>query len=213
MQQIFVGARECGETEGPKIIHSCPGWDPLRPENDQEGDKPLTYDQASKLNRDALYYIATKARGVGKIPKNIRKYEVLELVFPGGRPAPEEMSKKKKRKLQRSDREHQRASLAGPILKSWHLYPVWKLEWDALDRHNQYLASMTTGRSGKDFRAWGLLNLMLQMLVNAQSIFEERLFEFDSARWQRRHQLHDLPETPNCHTWLHTLILAVLGRQ
>ena len=123
------------------------------------------------------------------------------------------MSKKKKRKLQRSDREHQRASLAGPILKSWHLYPVWKLEWDALDRHNQYLASMTTGRSGKDFRAWGLLNLMLQMLVNAQSIFEERLFEFDSARWQRRHQLHDLPETPNCHTWLHTLILAVLGRQ
>jgi hypothetical protein len=213
MQQIFIGARECGETEGPKIIRACLGWDPLRPEKEQEGNEPLTYEQASQFKRDALYYIATKARGVGKIPKNIRKYEILELLFPGGRPPPEEMSKKKKRKLQCSDLDHQRASLAGPILKSWHLYPIWKLEWDALDRHNQYLASMTTGRSGKDFRAWGLQNLMLQMLVNAQSIFEERLFEFDAARGQRRHQLHDRPETPNCHTWLRTLILAVTGRQ
>ncbi len=213
MQQILVGARECGETEGPQIVHSCLRWDPLRPADDQGSKTPLTYEQARKLKRKSLYYVAIKARGVGKIPRSTPKKEILELLFPGGRPPPEEMSKKKKRKLQRSDLEHQRASLAGPIQKDRYLYPIWKLEWDALDRHNQYLASMTTGRSGKDFRAWGLLNLMLQMLVNAQSIFEERLFDFDSARRQRRHQLHDLPATPNCHTWLHTLILAVLGRQ
>lgn len=212
MQKILVGAAECGETEPAKIVHSCLGWDPLRPEDDQEGQDALEYEQAKRMKRKSLYDIAVKARGAGKISKNTPKYELLEILFPDSRSAPEAMPKKKKRKLQRADLDHLRASLAGPVVSTHSIYDSWKLEWDALDRHNQYLASMTTGRSGQDWRAWGLLNIMLQMLVNAQSIFEERLFDFDAAQRQRRHQLHDLPAAPNCHQWLHSLILAVPGR-
>ncbi len=99
------------------------------------------------------------------------KYQLLEILFPDSRSVPEAMTKKKKWKLQRSDQDHQHASLAGPVVRSHSIYgDSWKLEWDALDRHNQYLASMMTGRSGQDWRAWGLLNILLQMLVNAVRI-------------------------------------------